>query len=186
MYLQDGSVNGEKDTNISKNIDLITNKKLREILEERINKKFTENEITLLKETEMDIVGAFKTEIAKYSNGNERVWLEEKSDTLLYVYPIVIDWHIYLGIQACKESWESGRWNEFGKYTAIIEDHMCDIYDADKSDKLQRTICCSVEYPWKKKYSWSDKYVNKSYISNKIMSPAEKKYHIENSMSEFE
>ena len=141
---------------------MITNKKLREILEERINKKFTENEITLLKETEMDIVGAFKTEIAKYSNGNERVWLEEKSDTLLYVYPIVIDWHIYLGIQQCKQCWDSGMWNQCWD---------CDL-EAEKSNDFQRTVCCSVEYPW------SD--------LNKKMSPSEKKYRIENSMSDLD
>ena len=51
--------------------------------------------------------------------------------------------------------------------TGVIVDawSMCDIY-AEKSDALQRTICCSVEYPW-----------------NETMSPAEKKNRIENSMS---
>ena len=120
-----------------KDIDSITNKTVRDLLEERIHKK---NE---------------KTE--DYAD------LQEIVDSLTvwdYLYPIITDWHIYLGIQQCKQCWDSGMWNQCWD---------CDL-EAEKSNDFQRTVCCSVEYPW------SD--------LNKKMSPSEKKYRIENSMSD--
>ena len=122
-----------------KDIDSITNKTVRDLLEERIHKK---NE---------------KTE--DYAD------LQEIVDSLTvwdYLYPIITDWHIYLGIQQCKQCWDSGMWNQCWD---------CDL-EAEKSNDFQRTVCCSVEYPW------SD--------LNKKMSPSEKKYRIENSMSDLD
>ena len=122
-----------------KDIDSITNKTVRDLLEEKIHKK---NE---------------KTE--DYAD------LQEIVDSLTvwdYLYPIITDWHIYLGIQQCKQCWDSGMWNQCWD---------CDL-KAEKSNDFQRTVCCSVEYPW------SD--------LNKKMSPSEKKYRIENSMSDLD
>ena len=81
---------------------------------------------------------------------------------MLHIYPIVVDWHIYLGIQQCKQCWDSGMWNQCWD---------CD-FEAEKSNDFQRTVCCSVEYPWSN--------------LNKEMTPAEKKYRIENSMSDLD
>ena len=135
---------------------------MRNTLEERFKQEFTENERTFLKETEMDIVGAVYNE-SKYSNENERIErIVDLANHLLHALAIVQDWSIYLGHQQCKQCWFSG-------YDAWIscQGEKCNIY-AEKSDKVQRTICCSVEYPW-----------------SKIMSPAEKKYHIENRSMNF-
>ena len=91
--------------------------------------------------------------------------LQEIVDSLTvwdYLYPIITDWHIYLGIQQCKQCWDSGMWNQCWD---------CDL-EAEKSNDFQRTVCCSVEYPW------SD--------LDKKMSPSEKKYRIENSMSDLD
>ena len=100
---------------------MITNEKERNNLEERINQIFNENERKFLKETEIDIVGAVIAE-SKYSNENERVEEIVDEDTiLLHIYAIVIDWHIYLGIQQCKqasEKWKSEKWE--GKYSSPL------------------------------------------------------------------
>ena len=122
-----------------KDIDSITNKTVRDHLEEGIHKK---NEKT---EDYADLQGIVDSTAA---------WV--------YLYPIITDWHIYLGIQQCKQCWDSGMWNQCWD---------CDL-EAEKSNDFQRTVCCSVEYPW------SD--------LNKKMSPSEKKYRIENSMSDLD
>ena len=122
-----------------KDIDSITNKTVRDLLEEGIHKK---NEKT---EDYADLQGIVDSTAA---------WV--------YLYPIITDWHIYLGIQQCKQCWDSGMWNQCWD---------CDL-EAEKSNDFQRTVCCSVEHPW------SD--------LNKKMSPSEKKYRIENSMSDLD
>ena len=112
FLLQDGSEkNGEKYNKMLKDIDSITNKTVRDLLEEGIHKK---NEKT---EDYADLQGIVDSTAA---------WV--------YLYPIITDWHIYLGIQQCKQCWDSGMWNQCWD---------CD-FGAEKSNDFQRTVCIKI------------------------------------------